>query len=71
VELASRKSSFASDLMGKVLAHEVGHLMLSSGHSDRGIMKADLELSPTMLPRFTDAQATDIRAELVAAGAAN
>jgi hypothetical protein len=60
-DLAIMKGCVLSDLLGHVLAHEVGHLMLGGRHSDRGIMQADLELRRGASPRFTDAQITCTR----------
>jgi hypothetical protein len=40
-------------LLGRVLAHEIGHLLLSSNrHSGAGIMRAALHTEPSFQPRF-------------------
>jgi hypothetical protein len=47
-------------LLGRVLAHEVGHLLLSSNrHSRNGIMRATLDTELSFQPRFT---ANDVNA---------
>jgi hypothetical protein len=56
-----------ADLMlGRVIAHEVGHLLLPAGsHSRYGIMRADLDLDFVNPDRFSDEQARTIRAALL------
>lgn len=55
-----------AELLGRVLAHEVGHLVLPvHSHSTTGIMRADLDFRAT-LPGFTPPQGETIRT-LVAA----
>jgi hypothetical protein len=54
-----------SRLLGEVIAHEVGHVLLAVGaHSDRGIMSAEWDLHSGMLEYFTSAQAEVIRHRL-------
>jgi hypothetical protein len=49
-------------LLGRVLAHEVGHLLLSSNsHSRSGIMRATLATELSFQPRFTDNDAKALR----------
>ena len=44
-----------TSLLGRVLAHEVGHLLLSrDSHSPTGIMHATLDTELSFQPRFTD-----------------
>lgn len=46
-----------TSLLGRVLAHEVGHLLLSrDGHSPIGIMRATLDTELSFQPRFTDGE---------------
>lgn len=46
-----------TSLLGRVIAHEVGHLLLSSNsHSRVGIMRATLDTEPSFQPRFTPEQ---------------
>jgi hypothetical protein len=58
------------DLMGIVIAHELGHLLLPDGmHGQTGLMRAVLPLedlrSPGFEPfAFTETQAHDIRSML-------
>jgi hypothetical protein len=50
-------------VFGRVLAHEIGHLVLpGAGHSETGIMRADLSnVGPIVDPGFTPSQAESIR----------
>jgi hypothetical protein len=48
-------------LLGRIIAHEVGHLLLTDGHSKSGIMRAFLDPSPFGFERFDDTQAETIR----------
>ena len=51
-------------VLGRVIAHELGHLLLPPiSHSRYGIMRADLDLGFTNPARFTDDQAKRLRAE--------
>jgi hypothetical protein len=44
-------------VLGRVLAHEIGHLLLSErGHSPRGIMRSKLEVFSQGADQFTPAQ---------------
>src|SRR6185369_1641503 len=45
-DIATRKWVYITDLLGKVIAHEMGHLLLNTGHSPSGIMRPGLELRP-------------------------
>jgi hypothetical protein len=63
-------SNFAL-LLGMVIAHEVGHLLLpASSHSAAGIMCAKWQRRIARLPTFTGDQGTTIR-QLLAAGSGN
>jgi hypothetical protein len=54
-----------SSLLGDVIAHELGHLLLvPPGHSADGIMRAGLETKSWSLRTFTQAQAREIRSRL-------
>jgi hypothetical protein len=54
-------------LLGKVMAHEVGHLLLpGQGHSTEGIMNAEPNFKVRAI-RFTSAQSETIRARVAAA----
>jgi hypothetical protein len=49
-------------LLARVVAHEIGHLLLESrAHAPHGIMRAGLELSGVGFYRFTDEQARLMR----------
>jgi hypothetical protein len=67
VDLANSRQLFVTSLLGKVIAHEIGHLLLDAGHSRHGIMRADLTLDLHQPQRFTYREATSLRARLRAA----
>ena len=50
--------------LGDVIAHELGHLMLPSGHSNVGIMRSDINMTSRRLETFTDVEAAHIREQL-------
>jgi hypothetical protein len=59
----------SDELLGRVMVHELGHLLLGPGHSRVGIMKAhwgpqDLHLSNLGMLDFTSEQAALIRSNL-------
>jgi hypothetical protein len=55
----------ADVVLARVIAHEVGHLLLPPGsHSRYGIMRADLDVGYANPNRFTDDQATFLRSAL-------
>ena len=63
--LAARSPLSAASLLGDVIAHELGHLMLPSPrHSARGIMRSGVEVQVRALETFTDPQATQIVSRL-------
>jgi len=54
-----------SRVLGQVIAHELGHLVLpGNSHSERGIMRAKWNLRSGLLEYFTTAQAEIIRRRL-------
>jgi hypothetical protein len=64
-------ASSAALLLGIVIAHEVGHLLLPAfSHSASGIMSVSWERQIERLPWFTRDQATMMR-QLLAAGSGN
>ena len=52
-------------VLGRVMTHELGHLLLSGGHAPYGIMRADLDLGFRNPDRFTPDQARQIRARVL------
>jgi hypothetical protein len=55
-------------VVGRVLAHEIGHHLLpAKGHSDAGLMRAWLNYQTAEPPAFTDDQVDSMRALLIAA----
>jgi len=60
-DFASNTRSDAGHLMGRVMAHEIGHLLLPAGHSHYGIMSAGMDTDPSVAARFTVQQARAIR----------
>jgi hypothetical protein len=52
-------------LLGEVMAHEVGHLLLPiNSHATTGIMRASMRAEFGLRPRFTAEQAALIRRRL-------
>ena len=53
-------------LLGHVMAHEVGHLLLPAGHTSTGLMRASLnvQLASQGVLWFSPRQAVQIRASL-------
>lgn len=65
--LSARAEDAFATILGRVLAHEVGHLVLpGKGHSETGIMRANLDYTSRQVPGFTDDQAASIRVRLTA-----
>lgn len=64
--LAWRKSMDERALLGLVIAHEVGHLLLpGSDHSSNGIMTAGIDTDPRAVrARFTPQESAAIRARV-------
>src|SRR5262245_50966006 len=63
--LTSRSRRSAASLLGDVIAHELGHLMLPSPrHSARGIMRSGVDVQTRPLETFTDLQARQIVSRL-------
>ena len=60
-EASTRAPIDFQKLLGKVIAHEVGHLLLTSGHSATGIMRAGMQVRNSDSAWFTKAQGADIR----------
>ena len=65
---AARLNSVTVDvLLGRVLAHEVGHLILPRmAHSDTGIMRSNVDMQRRESPGFTEYQGASIRTLLMA-----
>ena len=60
--LAALNERPVGDLLGRVIAHEIGHLLLpEKSHSAIGIMSSSLDLRPAALPAFTPQQSASIR----------
>ena len=70
-ELAAGKPLDAASLLGKLIAHEVGHLLLPiNGDAKEGIMRADLNLQASF-QRFTSAQGDTIRTRIATMASTN
>jgi hypothetical protein len=65
-ELARKTNQHVDVILGRVIAHELGHLMLGEGHSDAGIMQASLDYASNEAPAFTSEQGDDIRGRVAA-----
>jgi hypothetical protein len=63
--LRGRSPLSLASLLGDVIAHELGHLMLPSPqHSAQGIMRSGVEVHARALETFTDPQARQIVSRL-------
>ena len=66
--LAARNQRQIAELLGWVIAHEVGHLVLpENSHSPIGIMSSSLDLRSAALPAFTLEQMAAIRLRVTSA----
>jgi hypothetical protein len=62
VAMAARHQRDLGSVLGRIIAHEVGHLVLpENSHSATGIMSAGLDLRATAIPAFTRHQEAAIR----------
>lgn len=59
----ARKDSIVPHrVLGLVLAHEIGHLLLpAQGHANTGLMRTSLDYQSAEVPVFTEAEAESIR----------
>jgi hypothetical protein len=63
--LAARNRLYLADVLGRVIAHELGHLMLpENSHSATGIMMAGLDMRANADATFTPDQVVAIRQTL-------
>jgi hypothetical protein len=75
-ETAARSAALidVSDLLGYVMAHEIGHVLLhSTAHSSEGLMRkefrpGDLKKAGQRLLKFTSEQAEAIHRNVIATG---
>jgi hypothetical protein len=63
-DLEAQSSRDSGEALGLVIAHEVGHLLLSGDHSSDGIMRREIDLRPRRRPQFTRAEVELLRAAL-------
>jgi len=64
-DFAARRRRDFDRLLGRVIAHEVGHLLLAPGsHSPSGIMRGRLDSSSSSVVSFTGAQRKEMRTAL-------
>jgi len=71
VDQAKVTGSRVAVLLGAVIAHEVGHLLLPAfSHSSSGVMRASWDGLLVRIPTFTNDQVTTMR-QLLAAGSGN
>ena len=64
VDEAARGAAGFATLLGKVIAHEVGHLLLPGGHTEEGIMQGNLYPGNCRSLWFSEAQGAEIRSRL-------
>jgi len=64
VETSALQPIDVAVVLGRVMTHELGHLLLPGGHAPYGIMRADLDLGFRNPDRFTPDQARQIRARV-------
>jgi hypothetical protein len=53
---------------GEVIAHELGHLLLPAGHSERGLMRPVLDLRYNTVEHFSDRETGLIQARAMSIG---
>ena len=63
-EKAWKAHGFVTRLLGEVMAHEVGHMLLPHGHSATGIMRAERTARLGALEEFTKEQGELMRRRL-------
>ncbi|MGQ0734400.1 MAG: hypothetical protein ACT4QD_12175 [Acidobacteriota bacterium] len=67
VEATERRPADVTEVLGRVIAHEIGHLLLPpNSHARYGIMRADLDFGFSNPNNFTEEQARVIRARVAA-----
>ena len=65
-DVARTSAGDVAMVLGRVIAHEVGHLLLpGTSHSSSGIMRAELDLGLSNPDRFTDSQAISLRVAIL------
>jgi hypothetical protein len=64
IEAAEHFDVGAGRILAQVIAHEVGHVVANLAHSDRGTMRAVLDIQPGTFQGFTNADGKQIRTSL-------
>lgn len=67
VDLAASRGMEPIDLVARVLAHELGHLVAKLPHAEVGLMRKELKLESAGFHLFTPADAASIRSALLKA----
>ena len=66
LEAASHHPVDTAVLLGRVMAHELGHLLLPPGpHARFGLMRGDIGLAQTTPDRFSDIEARQLRSAVI------
>jgi hypothetical protein len=65
LRFASGCHTNTAKILGAVMAHEIGHLLLGEGHSATGLMAATVDARPSADLRFTPEQVLALRAILL------
>ena len=66
-EVADQRALPVSDILGQVITHELGHLLLGADAHDLGVMRAHVLLTGAADFRFTRAHVQRMRTRLIAA----
>jgi hypothetical protein len=66
LDAAAGRSVETSTVLGRVMAHELGHLLLPPGpHARFGLMRGDIELTETSPDRFSDTEVRHLRSAVI------
>jgi hypothetical protein len=63
-DLEVQASKDSGEVLGLVIAHEVGHLLLPDGHSSDGIMRPEIDVKSRQRRQFTRAEVELLRSAL-------
>jgi len=52
-------------ILGDVIAHELGHLLLPRGHAIAGIMRPEVNMTSRLLETFTETESNQLRKRII------